>query len=76
MSDLLNDLESRAAALSASDRAALALHLLRSLEPVDAEDWESAWIEEANRRWSDLASGRDTGRAADEVLARARSTLR
>lgn len=76
MSDLLTDLESRAAALSAAERATLALHLLRSLEPVDSGDWEADWLAESDRRWAEFTSGRDAGRTSDEVLARARAALR
>ena len=76
MSDLLTDLESRASALSPSERATLALHLLRSLEPVDAGDWEAAWLVEADRRWAEFAAGRDTGSPSDEVFARARAILK
>ena len=76
MSDLLSDLESRSSALSPSERATLALHLLRSLEPVDAGDWETAWLAEADRRWAEFASGRDAGSPSGDVLERARATLK
>ncbi len=76
MSELLTELEARSSALSAPERATLALHLLRSLEPIDAGDWEAAWLVEADRRWAEFASGRDAGSASHEVFARARATLR
>ena len=76
VSDLLNELESRSSALSAPERATLALHLLRSLEPIDAGDWEAAWLVEADRRWAEFVSGRDAGSPSDEVFAKARATLR
>lgn len=76
MSDLLSELESRASALTPSERATLALHLLRSLEPIDAGDWEAAWVAEADRRWAEFDSGRDAGSPAGDVLAKARAALK
>ena len=49
MSNLLDDIEGKAATLSTEERAALALYLIESLDaeyPTQAGDWESTWLRE------------------------------
>jgi len=73
---LLEDLEVEAASLSDSDRAALALRLIESLEPADATDWAGAWQVECDARWALYEQGLDKGTTAADALARARAALR
>jgi putative addiction module component (TIGR02574 family) len=65
----LQELKDAAIQLSASDRAALAEFLLRSLEPEE-EGWAEAWGEELDRRMAEIRSGSVVGIPAEEVLAR------
>ncbi len=75
MSALSESLESKALSLPLEDRARLAAHLLESVEmrpPVDPEQVERAWIEEANRRYQAYLRGEERVIPAEEVF----STLR
>ena len=71
MSLTMQELKDAAAGLSASERAALAHYLLRSLEPEEA-GWAEAWQEELDRRMDEIRAGKVTGVPAEEVLARLR----
>jgi putative addiction module component (TIGR02574 family) len=57
-------------------RARLAQRLISSLDPKFDPDAEQVWIEEAERRLDELESGKVAGIPAEQVLERARSTLR
>jgi putative addiction module component (TIGR02574 family) len=79
MSNLLDDIEVKAATLSAEERAALALYLIESLDaeyPTQAGDWESTWLAECNSRVARYESGEDRGVPLDQALTRARLRLR
>jgi putative addiction module component (TIGR02574 family) len=73
----LDDFFDRAGDLSPSDRAALAHHLLLSLEaePPDPE-WEESWAEEIERRSNDFHSGKATLVDWRESIERIRQSLR
>lgn len=78
MSPAIRQLASEALSLEEESRAELASLLLLSLdEPVSPEDdLDRLWLEEANRRYRELASGAVEGRPWDEVLANAHARLR
>ncbi len=70
----LKDVEKEAFQLSQRDRAILARNLIRSLENEEAEDeTEALWIEEADRRYKELKSGRAKEIPASQVLDETRS---
>ena len=65
-------IESQALALPFLERAELVSRLLGSLEAraaANAKEVESAWIDEANRRYQALVSGADAGQMHDQVFA-------
>ena len=68
----LSDIEQDALALPARDRAALAEHLLATLDPGVDVDAEEEWLSEAERRYQEYRAGRMTARPAAEALARVR----
>ncbi len=78
MSPALQHLADTALSLEEESRAELASILLQSLgEPLSPDkDTERRWLEEADRRDRELASGAVEGRPWDEVLAAARERLR
>ncbi len=78
MSPTLQHLADKALSLEEESRAELASILLQSLdEPVSPDqDLDRRWLEEADRRDRELASGAVEGRPWDEVLAAARERLR
>ena len=69
-------IESPALALPVVERAELVSRLLGSLEAREASNpstVESAWIEEANRRYQALVRGADSGQRHDQVFAELRA---
>lgn len=68
----LVDLESQALRLSLEDRARLAEVLLASLESVSDEEARASWLEEAERRDSDIDRGAARVRPAADVFRAAR----
>jgi putative addiction module component (TIGR02574 family) len=79
MSDLLHDIQVKLVALSAEERAALALRLIESLDaeyPTQPDDWESTWLAECDRRVARYESGEDRGVPLDQSLTHARQRLR
>ncbi len=70
----LKDVEKEAFQLSNRDRAILARNLIRSLENEEVEDnTDALWIEEADRRYKELKSGRVKGIPAGQVFEEART---
>jgi putative addiction module component (TIGR02574 family) len=61
--------------LSLKDRAALAKWIVESLDELPEAEIEALWVEEAERRLSELEQGRATEDSAEQVLRRARATL-
>ena len=70
----LQELETEALELPVESRSELAVTLLDSLEPSDAEIQER-WIREAERRAEEMRSGQVRGEPIGEVLARIRAKL-
>jgi putative addiction module component (TIGR02574 family) len=70
------DLEARALKLSCKERARLAQRLISSLDHELEADAEELWLHEAERRLSELKSGKVTGIPAAKVIRKARSALR
>jgi len=75
MSNSLAELEERAAQLSPSERAKLALSLIRSLDADDEGDVEEAWRLEAEARLDQVESGKASLAPGDEVFANVRRRL-
>jgi putative addiction module component (TIGR02574 family) len=70
----------QAMALSAEERAELAAHLLRSLEPDDElelsdEEWREAWAAEIERRLGEVRNGSVKLIDGDEALRTIRARL-
>jgi putative addiction module component (TIGR02574 family) len=63
----LEELKATAAGLPLSERAELAQHLLRTLEP-DEEGADAEWLALAERRVADASTGRVVGIPAELVL--------
>jgi putative addiction module component (TIGR02574 family) len=76
MANASRSLESKVLKLPATERARLAERLIASLDPNVDSDAEERWIEEAERRLQELESGRVSGVPANQVVERARSSLR
>ncbi len=75
MSDTLAELITKAAQLSDSERAKLALSLIESLDgPADA-GVEEAWRVEIERRMGEIDRGEVTLTPGDEVFARLRRQI-
>ena len=72
----LAELERKASQLSADERARFALSLIESLKGADEGDIEEAWRLEAERRWSEIQTGKAQLVPGDEVFAKVRSRLR
>jgi putative addiction module component (TIGR02574 family) len=76
MDALAREIESKALQLPPKERARLAQRLIASLDAEPDRDAEQAWLEEAERRLDELESGKVAGILAEQVLEKARSTLR
>lgn len=75
MSPLVKQLEEAALRLPSTDRADLALSLLRSLEAKSSQEHERIWVDEAQRRWQEIERPEVETREFDAVLAESRATL-
>ena len=69
-------IEKSAVKLDEKDRAELAKRLLISLEESIDEDIEQAWIDEINRRKTQIKSGEVESIPGKEVLEKARNLLK
>jgi putative addiction module component (TIGR02574 family) len=69
-------IEAQALQLPPKERARLAQRLIASLDPESERDAEQVWLEEAERRLDEIESGKVAGIPAEQVLEKARSTLR
>jgi putative addiction module component (TIGR02574 family) len=76
MSTNLEKIEEEAFALSAQERARLALNLIKSLDNDDDADAEGLWLQEAERRYQEYREGKLRGRPADDVFRDAFSKVR
>ncbi|MCC5845274.1 MAG: addiction module protein [Verrucomicrobia bacterium] len=75
MSPALLDCKAQALKLSPSDRAALAEHLIASLDELSLEQNEQLWLDEADRRHRAYKSGKVSARSAADVLRDARAAI-
>ncbi|MFQ5647188.1 MAG: addiction module protein [bacterium] len=62
--------------LPAKSRAVLAEKLISSLEDDEILQFESNWIEEAERRFRDIQNGSVTCKSAEEVVQKIHDRLR
>jgi putative addiction module component (TIGR02574 family) len=76
MTKRARELDARALRLPRQERARLAQRLISSLDPEVDADVDKLWLHEAERRLSELKSGRVAGIPAEKVIRKARSTLR
>jgi putative addiction module component (TIGR02574 family) len=76
MSDPARDLEAKALRLPPKERARLAARLVSSLDQETDPDAEALGLEEAERRLAELESGKVSSISAEQVLEKARSSLR
>ena len=76
MSPMLKECEKHAMRLPVNDRAALAKHLLSSLDDFDPNEHERLWVKEADARYDAYKRGELAARPMDEVLRDARAALR
>ena len=72
----LEELATRAIALSAESRAELAEILIQSLEEKDEKAVKTAWLAEIQRRDQDIRAGAAVTKPADQVLREAREQIR
>jgi putative addiction module component (TIGR02574 family) len=75
MPDALTDLKKKAAQLSDSERAELALSLIESLDGPGDPDVEEAWRDEIERRMTEIDRGEVKLIPGDEVFSRLRRRL-
>ena len=75
MSNAFKEIESSALKLSEKQRARLASRLLESLDKRREYDVEQAWLEEIDRRNSELESADVELTAAADVFKKARKLL-
>ena len=76
MSQQLKECETQALKLAPGERAALAEHLIASLDALDDTQNERLWLEEADRRYQEYKKGNISARGADEVLQDARVAIK
>ena len=76
MSDLLKKIENEVLSLSNQERAFLADRLLSSLGEDAFTEIDSAWIDEAERRYKEYKEGKRPGIKAQEVFAEADRILK
>jgi putative addiction module component (TIGR02574 family) len=76
MANPAETLEAKALALPPEARARLAEKLISSLERETDPDAESLWLQEAERRLSELDSGASVAVGAEQVIQKARSAIR
>lgn len=76
MSSELNECEAQALKLSLKERAALAEHLIASLDSVEDSENERLWLEQADLRYGEYKTGNISTRPATDVLRDARSAIK
>jgi putative addiction module component (TIGR02574 family) len=72
----LEQLTQAALLLSSEAKVALVERLLQSLDVDELSELDEAWIEEAEKRYEELHSGKTVGIPAHEVFAQIREELR
>jgi len=76
MAGASGDVESRALKLSRKKRARLAQRLISSLDQQSDANADKLWRDEAERRFTELKSGKVAGIPAGKVIKKARASLR
>ena len=76
MTALLEKIEREATELSREERERLASDLIAGLENAPLSEIDQAWIDEAERRYDELVSGRVKGIPADVAMREIRRKLR
>jgi len=76
MSPGLKECEVQALKLPLNERAALAEHLIESLDALDDAEHERLWVEEAERRYHEYKQGRVASKPAAEAIRDVREQIR
>ena len=76
MSTAIMEVTNQAMTLPADERALLALRLWESVQDFIDSDIEQAWIEEVEKRWMEIKNGIVECLSADEVMRKARASLK
>jgi putative addiction module component (TIGR02574 family) len=71
----LSEVQRDAMELPPQERAALAEHLLATLEDGDDGDVEGLWLQEAEKRYADYRAGKIASKPAGQVLKDAKRRL-
>lgn len=71
----LANVTKEALSLSVEERVLLAQRVWDSVEHFASADVETAWTEEADRRWKEIEEGKVQCQPADAVMKRARRSL-
>jgi len=72
----LTDVTKQALALPAEERVVLAQRVWESVEHFASPEIENAWMNEAERRWQEIEEGEVKCLPANEVMKRARRSLK
>jgi hypothetical protein len=72
----IDELKREALQMDPSMRASLARDLLESLDDLSEAEIEQLWLEEAERRHQQIASGAVETVSMEEALSKARAALR
>lgn len=75
MSAELNEIERKAMALPLQQRAALAEHLIASLDEAEFTENERMWLDEADRRYREYKAGRIPARTHEQAVGTVRERL-
>lgn len=76
MGNSAREIELQALQLPPKERARLAQRLIANLDLESDRDAEQVWLQEAERRLDEIESGKVGGIPAEQVIDKARSTLR
>jgi putative addiction module component (TIGR02574 family) len=72
----LAEVTNEALALPVEERVVLAQRVWNSVEHFASSEIEKAWMDEADQRWLEIEEGKTQCLPADEVMRRARESLR
>lgn len=76
MARTVQEIEAEIRTLAIADRDLLLRDLVADLDGVADREIEAAWLEEAQRRYDQLRSGTVQAVPADEVIRKARASLK
>lgn len=76
MARTVREIEAEIRSLAVADRDRLLRDLLADLDGKKDPGVEAAWLEEAQKRYEELRSGKVKSVPADEVIRKARAGLR